>query len=203
MNGANDNRCTSNPALAVYHHDTSRELDPQLHTHAVAANLTYDGTEGRWKALQASEIYERRAYPTDVYRMRWLARCVLSVMRSKTDMLLTAKTWVSKSKAFPKNCLQDTVSAVSSAIRPLPSLFRRTIVDLRTTKSPFLCASRGPTSWSKFRVRKCIRGNRRVYRPKKSCCLTNFVRKPLLNPLRSRPDSPTGAHLLALQRSAT
>jgi conjugative relaxase-like TrwC/TraI family protein len=46
--------------LAVYHHDTSRELDPQLHSHAVAANLTYDGTEGLWKAFQASGIYERR-----------------------------------------------------------------------------------------------------------------------------------------------
>jgi hypothetical protein len=43
-------------------------LIPQLHTHAVAANLTFDGTEGRWKALQASEIYERRAYLSEVYR---------------------------------------------------------------------------------------------------------------------------------------
>ena len=66
--GANENRPTANLALAVYHHDTSRELDPQLHTHAVAANLTFDGTEGRWKALQASEIYERRAYLSEVYR---------------------------------------------------------------------------------------------------------------------------------------
>jgi conjugative relaxase-like TrwC/TraI family protein len=37
-------------------------------THAVAANLTYDGVEGRWKALQASGLYERRAYLTEVYR---------------------------------------------------------------------------------------------------------------------------------------
>jgi conjugative relaxase-like TrwC/TraI family protein len=66
--GANDNRATGNLVLAVYHHDTSRELDPQLHSHAVAANLTYDGTEGRWKALQASGIYEQRAYLTEVYR---------------------------------------------------------------------------------------------------------------------------------------
>jgi len=66
--GANENRTTGNLVLAVYHHDTSRELDPQLHTHAVAANLTYDGAEGRWKALQASEIYEQRAYLTEVYR---------------------------------------------------------------------------------------------------------------------------------------
>ena len=54
--------------VASYRHDTSRELDPQLHTHAVAANLTYDGVEGRWKALQASGLYERRAYLTEVYR---------------------------------------------------------------------------------------------------------------------------------------
>ena len=66
--GANDNRITGNLVLAVYHHDASRELDPQLHTHAVAANLTYDGAEGRWKALQASDIYEQRAYLTEVYR---------------------------------------------------------------------------------------------------------------------------------------
>jgi conjugative relaxase-like TrwC/TraI family protein len=68
QDGANENRTTGNLIVAVYHHDTSRELDPQLHTHAVAANLTYDGAEGRWKALQASEIYERRAYLTEVYR---------------------------------------------------------------------------------------------------------------------------------------
>jgi conjugative relaxase-like TrwC/TraI family protein len=68
LNGANADRATGNLAIAVYHHDTSRELDPQLHTHAVATNLTYDGIEGRWKALQASGIYERRAYLTEVYR---------------------------------------------------------------------------------------------------------------------------------------
>ncbi len=68
LNGANENRATGNWIVATYRHDTSRELDPQLHTHAVAANLTYDGVEGRWKALQASGLYERRAYLTEVYR---------------------------------------------------------------------------------------------------------------------------------------
>jgi len=66
--GLNENRTTGNWVVAVYTHDTSRELDPQLHTHAVAANLTYDGTEARWKALQASGLYERRSYLTEVYR---------------------------------------------------------------------------------------------------------------------------------------
>jgi conjugative relaxase-like TrwC/TraI family protein len=73
---ANNDRPTENLVIAVYHHDTSRQLDPQLHTHAVAANLTYDRVEARWKALQASGIYERRAYLTEVYRNA-LAREVL------------------------------------------------------------------------------------------------------------------------------
>lgn len=66
--GMNDNRQTSNLVIARYEHDTSRELDPQLHTHLVAGNLTYDGVEGKWKALQASEIYDQREYLTEVYR---------------------------------------------------------------------------------------------------------------------------------------
>src|SRR5947208_10627273 len=66
--GLNENRATGNWIVASYTHNTSRQLDPQLHTHAVAANLTYDGNEGRWKALQASGLYERRSYLTEVYR---------------------------------------------------------------------------------------------------------------------------------------
>jgi hypothetical protein len=68
LNGANEDRATANWIVAAYRHDTSRELDPQLHTHAVTANVTFDGVEGRWKALQASRLYERRAYLTEVYR---------------------------------------------------------------------------------------------------------------------------------------
>jgi conjugative relaxase-like TrwC/TraI family protein len=68
LHAANEDRTTGNWIVATYRHDASRELDPQLHTHAVAANLTYDGAEGRWKALQASGLYERRAYLTEVYR---------------------------------------------------------------------------------------------------------------------------------------
>src|SRR5260370_39568068 len=49
-------------------HRRSRTTDPQLHPPAVAANLTFHGTEGRWKALQASGLYERRSYLTEVYR---------------------------------------------------------------------------------------------------------------------------------------
>ena len=66
--GMNEARQTSNLLIARYEHDKSRELDPQLHTHLVAGNFTYDAVEGQWKALRAIEIYKRREYLTEVYR---------------------------------------------------------------------------------------------------------------------------------------
>src|SRR5450755_3817089 len=66
--GARNTRITSNMVIARYNHDTSRELDPQIHSHLVAANLSYDGAEGRWKTLAAYDIYQRVEYLTEVYR---------------------------------------------------------------------------------------------------------------------------------------
>ena len=66
--GAGGMRRTVNMVIAVYDHDSSRELDPQLHTHLVAGNLTYDGVEGKWKALNTYTVYQQREYLTEVYR---------------------------------------------------------------------------------------------------------------------------------------
>ena len=81
---ADENRGTGNLVIAAYQHDTSRELDPQIHTHLVAANLTYDNVENRWKALQASDIYDQRAYLTEVYRNA-LARSVYELGYQTVD----------------------------------------------------------------------------------------------------------------------
>jgi len=66
--GKNEDRITGNIIAACYRHDTSRRLDPQLHTHCVVANMTYDDTEQKWKALQAGGIYARCAYNSEIYR---------------------------------------------------------------------------------------------------------------------------------------
>ena len=84
--GAKDTRNTSNLVIARYDHDTSRELDPQLHTHLVAGNLTYDGAEGQWKVLNAIQIYEKREYLTEVYR-NTAARVVTSLGYQIEDRL--------------------------------------------------------------------------------------------------------------------
>ena len=73
-NHAKETAVTSNLVIARYDHDTSRELDPQLHTHLVAGNLTYHAAEGQWKALNAIQIYAQREYLTEVYRNDLAAR---------------------------------------------------------------------------------------------------------------------------------
>jgi conjugative relaxase-like TrwC/TraI family protein len=85
-NGAKDTAITSNLVIARYDHDTSRELDPQLHTHLVAGNLTWHAAEQEWKALNAVQIYAQREYLTEVYR-NGAARVVMSLGYQIEDRL--------------------------------------------------------------------------------------------------------------------
>ena len=52
----NSDRKTGNIVAALFQHETSRALDPHLHTHCIVFNATYDKTESRWKALQNYEM---------------------------------------------------------------------------------------------------------------------------------------------------
>jgi len=61
-------RTTGNLVGAAFTHTTSRALDPQLHTHFVLFNGTWDATESRWKALQTSAMFDAIHYGTAVYR---------------------------------------------------------------------------------------------------------------------------------------
>jgi len=81
--GANEDRSTSNLVLAVYHHDTSRDLDPQLHTHAVAANLTFDGTEGRWRRCKHRTSMNAGLISRKSTAMRWRVRLERSATKSR------------------------------------------------------------------------------------------------------------------------
>lgn len=61
-------RATGNLVGAAFLHTTSRALDPQLHTHFVLFNCTWDGKERRWKALQTGGMFGAVNYATEVYR---------------------------------------------------------------------------------------------------------------------------------------
>jgi conjugative relaxase-like TrwC/TraI family protein len=66
--GSRMDRTTGNLVAAAFVHDSSRALDPQLHTHFTVFNATFDGQENRWKALEARGMYDAIRYGTAVYR---------------------------------------------------------------------------------------------------------------------------------------
>ena len=57
---------TGNLVVAQFHHDTSRELDPHLHTHCVVLNLT-QLPSGKWQSVHYDEIYRNRRLLDKIY----------------------------------------------------------------------------------------------------------------------------------------
>jgi ATP-dependent exoDNAse (exonuclease V) alpha subunit len=51
----------------MFTHDTSRALDPHLHTHCIVFNATFDAAENRWKALQNYELLRARKFAENTY----------------------------------------------------------------------------------------------------------------------------------------
>jgi conjugative relaxase-like TrwC/TraI family protein len=65
--GNNSDRTTDNIVAALFEHDTSRALDPHLHTHCIVFNATHDAEENRWKALQNFQMLVAQKYVENVY----------------------------------------------------------------------------------------------------------------------------------------
>lgn len=65
--GSNSDRTTGNIVAALFEHDTSRALDPHLHTHCIIFNATHDEEESRWKALQNFQMLAAQKYVENVY----------------------------------------------------------------------------------------------------------------------------------------
>jgi len=52
---------------ATFRHATSRDQDPQLHTHTVIANMTRDPATGEWRALDSRELYRIQSEADAIY----------------------------------------------------------------------------------------------------------------------------------------
>src|SRR5436309_3840115 len=64
-----------NVCAAGFQHDSSRALDPQLHTHFVVANATWDSGRKRWLALDTCEIFKAIRYAGKVYQNEMARHC--------------------------------------------------------------------------------------------------------------------------------
>ena len=53
--------------VATFRHDTSRNLDPQLHTHSVLANMV-QGEDGKWRTIANEGLYAHQKLIGAIYR---------------------------------------------------------------------------------------------------------------------------------------
>jgi conjugative relaxase-like TrwC/TraI family protein len=65
---------TGNLTVAMWHHDTSRELDPQLHTHCVVMNLT-NLPNGKWQSRTDENLYYNKILLGRIYRQELALEC--------------------------------------------------------------------------------------------------------------------------------
>ena len=72
--GTEQIRLTGNFVGTMFMHDTSRDLDPQLHVHAVLANATWDHTRNEWLALKQNEMLRASPYLRQVMYRELAAR---------------------------------------------------------------------------------------------------------------------------------
>jgi conjugative relaxase-like TrwC/TraI family protein len=72
---------TGNLSVAAFRHDASRELDPQLHTHFVVANASYDPASWRWLALETHDMFKAIRYAGKCYQNERHWNAAIWVMR--------------------------------------------------------------------------------------------------------------------------
>ncbi len=58
---------TGKMVAAIFQHELSRDLDPQLHSHAIVANATL-GKNGKWRTGYFDDIYDNRNFLGMIYR---------------------------------------------------------------------------------------------------------------------------------------
>lgn len=70
---------------ALFTHDTSRNLDPQIHTHAVMANVTE--LDGKWKALATDTIHGAGFIETAYRNQIAYGKIYRNVLKSKAEAI--------------------------------------------------------------------------------------------------------------------
>ena len=76
---------TGKMVAAAFTHDTSRNLDPQLHTHLLVANMTEQG--GKWKALATDYIHDAGFIETVMKMQVTLGKIYRSALRERVEAL--------------------------------------------------------------------------------------------------------------------
>lgn len=136
--GKTDTVLTGNMVAALYNHDTSRALDPQIHTHALVFNTTF--AEDKWRAL-ASDTRMKTGFGENLYALQVaIGNLVLQPFRQEAEKLgyetVTAgKNGLWELKDVPVAPFSTRSQAISEAAGPDASKKSRDVAALDTRQA--------------------------------------------------------------------
>lgn len=129
---------TGNMVAALYNHDTSRALDPQIHTHALVFNTTF--AEDKWRAL-ASDTRMKTGFGENLYALQVaIGNLVLQPFRQEAEKLgyetVTAgKNGLWELKDVPVAPFSTRSQAISEAAGPDATKKSRDVAALDTRQA--------------------------------------------------------------------
>ncbi|EBX6688691.1 conjugative transfer relaxase/helicase TraI [Salmonella enterica subsp. salamae serovar Sofia] len=137
-NGKTDTVLTGNMVAALYNHDTSRALDPQIHTHALVFNTTF--AEDKWRAL-ASDTRMKTGFGENLYVLQVaIGNLVLQPFRQEAEKLgyetvAAGKNGLWELKDVPVAPFSTRSQAISEAAGPDASKKSRDVAALDTRQA--------------------------------------------------------------------
>lgn len=136
--GKTETVLTGNMVAALYNHDTSRDLDPQLHTHALVLNATFAGE--KWRSL-ASDTRMKTGFSENLYATKIaLGSLYRSALRQVIESMgfetvAAGKHGLWELKDVPVEPFSTRSQAISEAAGPDASAKSRDVAALDTRQA--------------------------------------------------------------------
>ncbi|EFA3663845.1 conjugative transfer relaxase/helicase TraI [Escherichia coli] len=136
--GKTETVLTGNMVAALYNHDTSRDLDPQLHTHALVFNATF--ADEKWRSL-ASDTRMKTGFSENLYATKIaFGNLYRSALREDVESMgfetVTAgKNGLWELKDVPVDVFSSRSQAIREAAGPDASAKSRDVAALDTRQA--------------------------------------------------------------------
>ncbi|WP_262508870.1 MobF family relaxase, partial [Salmonella sp. S060_01291] len=136
--GQSETVLTGNLVMALFNHDTSRDQEPQLHTHAVVANVTQH--DGEWKTLSSDKV-GKTGFIENVYANQIaFGKIYRAVLKEKVEALgyeteVVGKHGMWEMPGVPVEAFSSRSQTIREAVGDDASLKSRDVAALDTRKS--------------------------------------------------------------------
>lgn len=90
-----------NLTVAMFRHDTSREMDPDTHTHCVVMNMV-QRKDGKWRSISSESLFDHKMTGGVIYR----ARLAIELQKLGYEIEKTHTDGRFEIKDFPKEVIQ-------------------------------------------------------------------------------------------------